>query len=293
MSLKQTLTCVTKAKNVFSVKRFLNVDSPSFTPLSPVTNTAHVGSKSIGISPKAAAAAIFTPKSSGTESASHVSKPSQSDILALNRDTGIACQTILYRVATARHTRVYTTIFRPGPISMWLCPVSQLSKACRCNHHLLTISQTDSTSSANTMSAFDPFTIQNMASLSDASHQPQINPYAQDGSNIGATSMFSGAAYSHPVRQDRALPACSVLTCLVAQLSPIRSSRSTPGEPFGVPTNDSRFLHSRPSQGGNATQSGNLSHDFWRCFAATSGAFPFSCCAGYQYAKDVIYIRLP
>ncbi|KAF4553483.1 PAN2-PAN3 deadenylation complex subunit PAN3-like protein [Elsinoe fawcettii] len=44
-------------------KRFLSVDSPSFTPLAPATNNQTV--KPIGISPKAAAAAIFTPRSSG------------------------------------------------------------------------------------------------------------------------------------------------------------------------------------------------------------------------------------
>ncbi|KAL1302662.1 hypothetical protein AAFC00_003028 [Neodothiora populina] len=49
-----------------SPKRFLNVDSPSFTPLSPVTNMAQTTTKSLGISPKAAAAAVFTPKSART-----------------------------------------------------------------------------------------------------------------------------------------------------------------------------------------------------------------------------------
>lgn len=45
-------------------KRFLNVDSPSFTPLAPATNSQPA--KPIGISPKAAAAAIFTPRSTAT-----------------------------------------------------------------------------------------------------------------------------------------------------------------------------------------------------------------------------------
>ncbi|TKX22825.1 PAN2-PAN3 deadenylation complex subunit PAN3 [Elsinoe australis] len=44
-------------------KRFLSVDSPSFTPLTPATNNQLA--KPVGISPKAAAAAIFTPRSSG------------------------------------------------------------------------------------------------------------------------------------------------------------------------------------------------------------------------------------
>ena len=42
-------------------KRFLSVESPAFTPLTTTTNIAG-GLKSAGISPKAAAAAIFTPK---------------------------------------------------------------------------------------------------------------------------------------------------------------------------------------------------------------------------------------
>ena len=45
-----------------NTKRFLSVESPAFTPLAPVTN-ANIPAKNAGISPKAAAAAIFTPKS--------------------------------------------------------------------------------------------------------------------------------------------------------------------------------------------------------------------------------------
>lgn len=46
-----------------NARRFLNVESPSFTPLSPVNNNNQVTKP--GISPKAAAAAIFTPRASG------------------------------------------------------------------------------------------------------------------------------------------------------------------------------------------------------------------------------------
>jgi PAB-dependent poly(A)-specific ribonuclease subunit 3 len=36
--------------------------------------------------------------------------------------------------------------------------------------------------------------------MSDASHTPQINPYAQDASTLAASSMFSAAAaFAHPV----------------------------------------------------------------------------------------------
>lgn len=47
-----------------TAKRFLTVDSPSFTPLAPVTNTQSA-QRAAGISPKAATAAIFTPKGAG------------------------------------------------------------------------------------------------------------------------------------------------------------------------------------------------------------------------------------
>ncbi|GAB7355116.1 hypothetical protein MBLNU459_g5692t1 [Dothideomycetes sp. NU459] len=57
-------------------KRFLSVDSPSFTPLSPATNNVQAASKAVGISPKAAAAAIFTPKSSAASPATHAKQPS-------------------------------------------------------------------------------------------------------------------------------------------------------------------------------------------------------------------------
>lgn len=58
--------------------------------------------------------------------------------------------------------------------------------------------QTDNTPSATAMNAFDPFTMQSLAAgLSDGSHQPQINPYAQDSA---APSVFtSAAAFAHPV----------------------------------------------------------------------------------------------
>lgn len=40
----------------------------------------------------------------------------------------------------------------------------------------------------------------NAGQMSDASHTPQINPYAQDASALAATSMFSAAAaFAHPV----------------------------------------------------------------------------------------------
>ncbi|PNS17397.1 hypothetical protein CAC42_7080 [Sphaceloma murrayae] len=62
-----------------ATKRFLSVDSPSFTPLTPATNNQSL--KPIGISPKAAAAAIFTPRSSAapTPAPATQSKPQSAD----------------------------------------------------------------------------------------------------------------------------------------------------------------------------------------------------------------------
>lgn len=49
-------------------KAFLNVDSPSFTPLGPaLTNNNTAVANKLGISPKAAAAAVFTPKASAAK----------------------------------------------------------------------------------------------------------------------------------------------------------------------------------------------------------------------------------
>ncbi|KAI4757351.1 PAB-dependent poly(A)-specific ribonuclease subunit pan3 [Aureobasidium sp. EXF-3400] len=136
-----------------SAKRFLNVDSPSFKPLSPVTNNVQPV-KALGISPKAASAAVFTPKST-------------------------------VPVATAKQ-----------PSAEWsqrgiqeFVPQNFVPQAA------------ESASSANNLSSFDPFTMQgNSGQMSDASHAPQINPYAQDASTLAASSMFSAAAaYAHPL----------------------------------------------------------------------------------------------
>ncbi|KAL9076699.1 MAG: hypothetical protein Q9157_003568, partial [Trypethelium eluteriae] len=54
---KMVVLTITTAK-----KRF-NVDSPAFKPLGPMTNGNSSGAKSASISPQAAGAAIFTPKS--------------------------------------------------------------------------------------------------------------------------------------------------------------------------------------------------------------------------------------
>ncbi|GAB7341817.1 hypothetical protein MBLNU457_g0143t2 [Dothideomycetes sp. NU457] len=67
--------------SVENAKRFLSVESPSFTPLTTVTNVTP-GSRSAGISPKAVAAAVFTPKStasgvSNSSSAAQLAQPRQ------------------------------------------------------------------------------------------------------------------------------------------------------------------------------------------------------------------------
>ncbi|KAI9849882.1 MAG: PAB-dependent poly(A)-specific ribonuclease subunit 3 [Sclerophora amabilis] len=59
-----TATVDTKTKTqADNIKKRLNVDSPTFTPSSLATNGRGVGTKSTAISPKAADAAPFTPKS--------------------------------------------------------------------------------------------------------------------------------------------------------------------------------------------------------------------------------------
>lgn len=47
---------------LFSVKKRLNVDSPSFTPASLAVNDAQLPTKTAGLSPKTASAAPFKPK---------------------------------------------------------------------------------------------------------------------------------------------------------------------------------------------------------------------------------------
>lgn len=60
-TVQQVAWCL-NAECTSSIKHSLNVDSPAFTPLSP--NLPAVN-KSLGISPRAAAAAVFTPGGSG------------------------------------------------------------------------------------------------------------------------------------------------------------------------------------------------------------------------------------
>jgi len=50
-----------------SPKKSFNVESPSFTPKTLAAQPAVTQAKNIGISPKAAAAATFTPRGSGTQ----------------------------------------------------------------------------------------------------------------------------------------------------------------------------------------------------------------------------------
>jgi PAB-dependent poly(A)-specific ribonuclease subunit 3 len=50
-----------------SPKKSFNVESPSFTPKTLAAQPAIVQQKNMGISPKAAAAAAFTPRGSGTQ----------------------------------------------------------------------------------------------------------------------------------------------------------------------------------------------------------------------------------
>ncbi|KAH0002536.1 PAB-dependent poly(A)-specific ribonuclease subunit pan3, partial [Aureobasidium melanogenum] len=138
-----------------SAKRFLNVDSPSFKPLSPVTNSVQPA-KNLGISPKAASAAVFTPKATAAVPTASAKQPS--------------------------------TEWSQRGIQEFV-PQNFVPQA------------TESGSSANNLSSFDPFTMQgNPGQMSDASHTPQINPYAQDASTLAATSMFSAAAaFAHPL----------------------------------------------------------------------------------------------
>ncbi|KAH0293523.1 PAB-dependent poly(A)-specific ribonuclease subunit PAN3 [Aureobasidium namibiae CBS 147.97] len=133
-----------------SAKRFLSVDSPSFKPLSPVTNNVQPA-KTLGISPKAASAAVFTPKSTA------------------------AVPVVTAKQPSAEWSQRGIQEFVPQNF----------------------VPQTESGSSANNISSFDPFTMQGN---SDASHAPQINPYAQDASTLAASSMFSAAAaFAHPL----------------------------------------------------------------------------------------------
>ncbi|KAI5246881.1 PAB-dependent poly(A)-specific ribonuclease subunit pan3 [Aureobasidium subglaciale] len=138
-----------------SAKRFLNVDSPSFKPLSPVTNSVQPA-KTLGISPKAASAAIFTPK--------------------------------LTAAAPATAAKQSSTEWSQRGIQEFV-PQNFVPQAA------------ENGQSGNSLASFDPFTMQgNAGQMSDTSHAPQINPYAQDASALAASSMFSAAAaFAHPL----------------------------------------------------------------------------------------------
>ncbi|THX77897.1 PAB-dependent poly(A)-specific ribonuclease subunit pan3 [Aureobasidium pullulans] len=136
-----------------SAKRFLNVDSPSFKPLSPVTNSAQPV-KALGISPKAASAAVFTPKSTAAAPVAAAKQPSEWSQRGIQE-------------------------FVPQNF----------------------VPQASDGGNSTSIASFDPFTMQGTSGqMSDASHTPQINPYAQDASALAANSMFSAAAaFAHPL----------------------------------------------------------------------------------------------
>ncbi|KAI9795510.1 MAG: PAB-dependent poly(A)-specific ribonuclease subunit 3 [Piccolia ochrophora] len=147
-----------------SVKKRLNVDSPTFTPTSLSSNGQNPAQKRTGISPKAAGAAPFTPQSinaAGTVTPPAPSEPASSDW------TTAEVQDFVPQNFDANH----------------------LGDSSGANHGL---------------SAYDPFAASSGAIGGGASTpQGQINPYAQDTSSIAGmgASYYQGAGtYTQPLQ---------------------------------------------------------------------------------------------
>lgn len=65
-SVKAAISSSLAYHDASSMKKRFNVDSPSFTPSSLAVNGASQPAKSLGLSPKAASAAPFRPKSAAS-----------------------------------------------------------------------------------------------------------------------------------------------------------------------------------------------------------------------------------
>ncbi|KAF2462013.1 PAB-dependent poly(A)-specific ribonuclease subunit PAN3 [Lineolata rhizophorae] len=147
-----------------SAKKKFNVDSPSFTPLQPASNGASSSSRSATISPKAANAAVFTPKRAPAKTNLVSPQPQPKD---MNTDWG-------------SHD---FPDFVPQTFD-----TSQLAA--------------DPTASAAAMNSYDPFSVSStMAGLGGASHQASLNPYSQDAANLGGAAYFQSTnTFTQPLQ---------------------------------------------------------------------------------------------
>lgn len=150
----------------------------------------------------------------------------------------------------------------------------------------------------------------NAGQMADASHTPQINPYAQDASALAATSMFSAAAaFAHPVCRHlssckRLLTAFQLSYHLYAPLGPHRENlmayqRTT--HDFFIPDHLREEMQ-RKSEASLQTFSSGLygSHvsiqNLTRHRYSTASAnrtLPFFGSSRYKCSKVRISIRLP
>ncbi|KAF2104553.1 PAB-dependent poly(A)-specific ribonuclease subunit pan3 [Rhizodiscina lignyota] len=143
-----------------SLRKRLNVDSPSFTPLQPSANGLNSGSSSrIGsaaISPKAASAAIFTPKSTKTANFTPAPAPPVPQV----------------REPSAEWGSHDFQEFIPGAYD-----VTQIQ---------------DMNAQQSMLNSYDPFTVQPpVPGMSNGNQNAQINPYAaQDAANLAGTQFF-------------------------------------------------------------------------------------------------------
>ncbi|KAL9094181.1 MAG: hypothetical protein Q9165_003596 [Trypethelium subeluteriae] len=149
-----------------SAKKRFNVDSPAFKPLGPITNGNSSGAKGASISPQAAGAAIFTPKSTNAGTATPPVHPRDTSTEWINNEI-------------------------PEFVPSGFDP-----------NHLM---PNDPTSSSSAMNAYDPFlmtsTTTNQFNQSNNQQQTQLNPYAQDTNSLGSAAYFQAANnYSQPLQ---------------------------------------------------------------------------------------------
>lgn len=179
-----------------AVRTRMNADSPSFTPAQTSPNGGQAA-RSTAISPKAANAAVFTPKTN---------KSSKMTLWRQVVEQNIAPNLILGPLASTLQAREPQE-FKPRgqndvqqqQIQPQIPAAQDYTQQSYDQSHLYP--QHDPNAVANIMATYDPFTNAAIQGIAHPQQQAQINPYAQDISSIAGTSNFYNATteFQQPV----------------------------------------------------------------------------------------------
>ena len=160
-----------------------NVESPSFTPLQPHTSNGLQSNRPNTISPRAAQAAVFTPKSN---------KPST------YKWPRTACQVFLLIIRMvsgplAQHVKPKPTAPEWPPDFQEFVPQGY--------DNTQNVLNPDHQAAAALMSGFDPYTMHStMQTLSNPQHPNPANPYLHDPSGgLSQAAFYQAAPYIQPV----------------------------------------------------------------------------------------------